>query len=591
MRPSLLQTLVVALALLPAAGVLLAGGGPVAVALALALGPIAAGGGWALAHRTIASRLEQLAEAADALAAGDLSVRERLRRGGLGRAGRGLETLAVRVEELSRREALLEGSGQAIVGVDAAGRVTFANAAAGALLGDDPLALQGRSVHDVVHRDGTHAAAACPLLRPAHDGRTRRGEDAFARAGGDSVAVEYAVSPVVAGGRPAGIAIAFHDVAERQRTEERLRHADRMEAVAQLAAGVAHDFNNLLAVILSCASALRRELPDGEGRRDADEIARAAQRGATLVRQLLDFGRRSPDGAKLVEPNALVLSIEGMLRRAAGERVRLTFALGPEAGRVRVDPGRLEQALLALVLNARDAQPEGGAVEISTAVVEADGGAPGPRRWVAVAVRDHGPGLGSEAKGRLFEPFFAAGDARGGISLATVYAFARQFGGEVDVEAAPGGGTVVRLLLPEVKESDRGVPAPAGWSGLRGRETVLVLDGDVALRSFARELLAELGYSVLEAAAPAEAAALARDHGGPIHLLVLHVPPPGDEALELATALRRRRPEMAVLYASEPSASPALARARIPHAATVARPYEPEELLARVRAVLGGTSG
>jgi CheY-like chemotaxis protein len=254
-----------------------------------------------------------------------------------------------------------------------------------------------------------------------------------------------------------------------------------------------------------------------------------------------------------------------------------------------VDPGSLEQALLALVLNARDAQPEGGAVEVSTAVVQG-GAALGGRRWVAIAVRDHGPELSGEAKARLFEPFFTSREAGGGLGLATVHAFARQSGGEVDVESAPGGGTLVRLHLPEVKEGDRGVPLVAGWAELRGSETVLLLDEDPALRGFARQLLAELGYSVLEAESAEEAAALARDHAGPVHLLVIHVGAPGEAALALAAGLRRRRPEMRVLYAPDDASAAALARARVPHAATLARPYDPQELLARVRSVLGGAS-
>jgi PAS domain S-box-containing protein len=589
-QTSIPRVALVALALLPAAGVLLVTGDLVAASVALALGPVAAGGAWAAAHRTVAARDERLAHAADRIAAGDPGAREGLRRGGLGRVGRALDALGERVEELSRRGQLLEAAAEGTVALDHEGRVVFANPAAAALLGAIRADLYGELLHDVVHRGGAgHAAAVCPLLDAAHERRARRGEDAFAHADGGFIAVEYTASPLVDLGEAAGVGLAFRDVSERRRLDDRLRHADRMEAVAQLAAGVAHDFNNLLAVVLSCAGSLRAELPEGEARRDADEIARAARRGAALVQQLLAFGRRPANEPRVLDPNAVVLAVEGMLRRAIGEGAALELALTPDAGHVRVDPGRLEGALVALVLHARDATPAGGRVRIATAPGSAAPDAPHGGPWVLLEVSDTGEPLPPEARARLFEPLFSTRGDRGGLGLSTVYGFVKQAGGEMAVESAPGRGTALRMFLPRAEEVEGGAAVALGAAArdLRGRETVLVLDDDARLRAFAGRALGELGYTVLEAASGEEAAALVREHAGPIHLLLVNVALPRRSGVEVADDLRRRRPELAVLYSADAPSHPALERARIPSAAIVARPFHGDALAERVRAALG----
>jgi len=349
------------------------------------------------------------------------------------------------------------------------------------------------------------------------------------------------------------------DVTARRRLEEQYRQAQKMEAVGQLASGIAHDFNNLLTVINGYAELLLQStLPDDPWWFELAEIHRAGERAAGLTRQLLAFGRRQVLAPRVLDLNVVAADTESMLRRLIGEDIRLATVPGPGLWMVRADPGQVEQALLNLAVNARDAMPTGGRLTIETRNVELDdeyvrahpGARPGPH--VLLAVSDTGCGMTDEVKARIFEPFFTTkAPGRGtGLGLATVYGIVAQSGGHVAVDSEVGAGTTFSLYLPRA-EGCEGAPKTAGTlSAPRGAETVLLVEDDPGVRALNRRILEKCGYTVLEASDGDEAARAAAGHAGPIHLLMTDVVMPGDGGRVVAERLVELRPDLKVLYAS-----------------------------------------
>jgi PAS domain S-box-containing protein len=363
-------------------------------------------------------------------------------------------------------------------------------------------------------------------------------------------------------GRTVKVTGAFQDINERRRLEAQLLQSQRLEAVGQMAGGIAHDFNNLLTAIRGYAELLRRSLPtdDERNRADIDQVVLAADRAAALIRQLLAFSRRQVLQPEVLEPAAIVESIAQMLRRLLGEHVALTINAAPGLGRVKVDPSQLEQVIVNLAVNARDAMPDGGELTIELSDVElgpADivGHAeaiPGP--FVLLAVSDTGTGMDAETRVRAFEPFFTTKEVgKGtGMGLATVYGIVKQSGGSIYVYSEPRQGTTFRIYLPAVAQEPTAAvaEAPAARPSSSGAQTILLVEDEPAVRGFARRTLEEQGYTVLEAAAGAEALAIAASHAGPIALLVTDVVMPGLQGHQLAAQLTATRPELRVLYVS-----------------------------------------
>jgi signal transduction histidine kinase len=350
------------------------------------------------------------------------------------------------------------------------------------------------------------------------------------------------------------------DVTERRRLEAQLRESQKMEALGRAVGGLAHDFNNLLTAVMLYCDLLRQGLPAAAApRRHAEEINLAAQRGAALVRQLLAFARQQVLAPKVLSLNAVVLGMRSMLQRLIGEDIELVTRCAESLGNVKVDPAQMQQVILNLVVNARDAMPAGGKLALETAEVNVDAATARhfhglrPGRCVRLRVEDTGCGMSPEALAHAFEPFFTTKQkSKGtGLGLAMVYGIVTQSGGGISLESVAGKGTRVTILLPCV---GRGVRArrtpPVRRAAARGAETVLLVEDDPAVADSAAQLLQENGYTVLKARDGFEAVRFACEYSGALDLLLCDVVLPGMEGPEVASRLRAQRPDVRVLYMS-----------------------------------------
>ena len=387
------------------------------------------------------------------------------------------------------------------------------------------------------------------------------------------------------------------DVEEQQAAEERLRQADRLESIGRLAGGVAHEANNQMTVVLGATAFLQHRLRDPQAREDVEHIRRAAQRTAAVTQQLLAFSRRQILQVQTVDLNEVVRQLEPVLQRALGETSRLTIRLDPDLGTVKADRGQLDQVLLNLALNARDAMPEGGLLAIQTAntvldtgYVEAkglEGMTPGP--YAMLIVSDTGHGMDRATLDHVFEPFFTTkpvGEGTG-LGLATVYGIVRQSGGFIWAYSEPGLGTAFKIYLPlldaRASRTDGGLtPAVPG-----GRETVLVAEDDESVRDILARWLREYGYTVLEARDGAHALELAISAPTPPDLVIADVVMPGLPGKGLSTELHKRWPGLPVLFTSGYTSLDSVTRGLMTEGREfLQKPLEPDVLAAKVRAML-----
>ena len=392
------------------------------------------------------------------------------------------------------------------------------------------------------------------------------------------------------------------DVTEHRKLEALLRQSQKMEAVGQLAGGVAHDFNNVLAVILGYGDLALRHLAAGHPAHEpVAEMLRAGERAARLTRQLLAFSRRQPLAPRVFDLNAVVREMESMLRRVIGEDIDLAVRLDPALGSVRADPSQVEQVVLNLAVNARDAMPTGGHLTIETTNVRLEDGYardhPGVTAggYVRLAVSDTGCGMTDDVKAHAFEPFFTTKPAGTGtgLGLATVYGVAKQSGGSVEIYTEPGVGTTFKVYLPRVEPADRPGPSPSGVRIVRpGTETILLVEDDPSVRALTRHVLRGGGYTVLEAEDGPAAVAQAAAHPGPIHLLMTDVVMPGLGGREVAERVSAGRPGVLVLYTSG-YADDAVVRHGLveENVHFLQKPFLPSLLLHKVREVLDGPEG
>ena len=360
-------------------------------------------------------------------------------------------------------------------------------------------------------------------------------------------------------GQECAIAI-FRDITDQKTLEKQLRQTQKMEAVGQLSGGIAHDFNNLLGVIIGYSEILEQRLPPGDPlHKECLQIKKAGQSAASLTRQLLAFSRQQVLEPRVLDLNAIVLNVEKMLRRLIGEHIDLRTNLDPALGCVKADQSQIEQVIINLAVNARDAMADGGKLLIETTNIYLDEDyarrhppqLPGP--YVLLAVADTGMGMDAETQAHIFEPFFTTKEiGKGtGLGLSTVYGVVRQSGGHIWVYSEPGQGTTFKIYLPQAVQSAR-VPQPsaAPADSLRGSETILLVEDEEALRGLTRTLLEDSGYTVLEAALPEAATEIALRHGGHIHALLTDMVMPGMTGRDLAMKLAPIRPEMKVVYMS-----------------------------------------
>ncbi|AHG93833.1 PAS sensor protein (plasmid) [Gemmatirosa kalamazoonensis] len=473
--------------------------------------------------------------------------------------------------ERARLEAVLEALPAGVIFADADGRIVRATRQARALWGGDVTA-------EHVDGYGRYRARLRGSNRPLTDDeraltRALRGESTppreleLERLDGGSATVLSAAEPVRdAEGRIVGGVVVLIDVSERVRLEAQLRQAQKMEAVGQLAGGVAHDFNNLLTVINGNLEFARNDIdPDHQAQEDLAQVAQAAERARALVRQLLAFSRKQVVQSEEIDVNDVVRGAEALLRRVLGEEIAFATTLAERPAVVRADRGQLEQVLLNLAVNARDAMlttahgraGTGGTLTLVTDVVrlsprEAQGWTPGPGRYVRLTVSDTGHGMDATTRAHIFEPFFTtkAVGAGTGLGLATVYGIVTQAGGAVHVDSEPGAGATFTILLPyqggRVAAAERG----GGTSLPRGRGTVLVVEDEASVRLTTRRVLERHGFAVLEARHGADALLVWREHGADIVCCVTDLRMPEMGGRELVAQIRADRPALPVVYLS-----------------------------------------
>ena len=424
-------------------------------------------------------------------------------------------------------------------------------------------------------------------------------EIAFRRKDGTTGTGLLSTRVVSIGGKPCLLTVT-RDITDRKRAEEeraaleaQLRQVQKMEAIGRLAGGVAHDFNNILTSILSTAELMKGELAPGHPcRADAEQIEEDALRASELTRQLLAFARRQMVAPKAVRVDERASGMEKMLCRVLGENVILVTEFAEDCWPVLIDPGQLEQVIVNLAVNARDAMPDGGRLTISAENVRVATdercGELSPGDYVLMTVSDSGGGMSSEVLTRIFEPFFTTKGARGvGLGLATCYGIVRQAGGEVLVESTPGAGSRFHVYLPRAAAAAAEPEREDKAQDARGSETLLIVEDDAHVRSVAVRTLSELGYSILEASGAREAQVRADAHLGPIDMVVMDVVLPDGNGRDAAKVLCSRRPGLSVLFVS------GYAEDLLVHKGVAARglhflpkPYTPRDLASAVRRAL-----
>jgi two-component system, cell cycle sensor histidine kinase and response regulator CckA len=393
--------------------------------------------------------------------------------------------------------------------------------------------------------------------------------------------------------------VMLDDMTLYRQLEDQLRQAQKMEAVGMLAGGVAHDFNNLLTIITGYGQLILNTLgPADPNRHSAEQILKAGERAATLTRQLLAFSRRQVLQPKILDLNKLVSSLSTMLRRLIGEDIDLQQILRPELGQVSADPGQMEQVLMNLVVNARDAMPGGGTLTIETANVSLDQSyvsrhlavKPGP--YTMMAVSDTGTGMDQDTLAHLFEPFFTTNSSGQGtgFGLSTVFGIVKQSRGSVDVYSVPAHGTSVKVYLPRIDQPVTVESEALQKAATGGSETILVVEDDEMVRNLVSETLKREGYRVLDAAEPLEARRISASHKSVIHLLITDVVMPKVSGRDLAVELSRQRLDMKVLYMSGYTDS-AIVNSGIlqKEVAFLQKPFTPGALAEKVREVLEGS--
>jgi two-component system cell cycle sensor histidine kinase/response regulator CckA len=428
-------------------------------------------------------------------------------------------------------------------------------------------------------------------------GRLDGMEVKWKRNDGKAITVRISGRAVSSADEPADVLEAIaEDVTERRVLEDQFRQAQKMEAVGRLAGGVAHDFNNLLMVISGYAEVMLTAFErDHPMREKALAIQQASDRATTLTRQLLAFSRRQLLELKVVDVNAIVADMERLLRPLIGEAVEFIASLTPEAAHTRADAGQLEQVLMNLVVNAKDAMPGGGTLTLQTEKIVVDEThrlGPTfirPGQYVMLSVRDTGMGMDKETQSRIFEPFFTTKEkGKGtGLGLSTVYGIVKQTGGYVMVQSEPGRGSTFQIYLPRVEGVAEKQTAPVALTALGGTETVLLVEDEESVRQLVRETLAAKGYRVMEAENGESGMAVAAQHDGKIDLVITDVVMPGMGGRELVKQLAQSRPQTRVLYLSGYTED-AISEGTIESgAAFLQKPFTLQNLSRKVREVLG----
>ena len=553
--------------------------------------------------------------AADYIKAGaaDYVIKQRLHR--LGPAVQRALTLKAALQEVIDSEAareasearfrsLVEHSTDVITLLDPAGAILYSTQSLKPTLGYAAGEMMGHSVLELVHPEQRAAAEGMLHDLLQHPDQVVRADLRVRHKDGGWRDLEVVIANRLSDSALRALVVNYRDVTERRRAEEslriadeRLRAAQKMEAIGRLAAGIAHDFNNLLTAIIGSTDLLLEALPpDHPAREDALESRKAALRAADLTHQLLAFSRQQVLAPRTVDLNAIVHDVERLLRRLIGEDIELRTVLARELAPIRADPSQLEQVLVNLVVNARDAMPRGGTLTLETATMTldetyvADQPLVAAGEYVMLAVNDTGAGMDEATKSRVFEPFFTTKE-RGkgtGLGLATVYGIVKQSGGYIWVYSEVGVGTAFKIYLPRAAGAiEPELPAPAISQSLRGSETVLVVEDQDEVRNLIRKMLEARGYRVLVAATGGAALELAAAHAGDIDLLVTDVVMPGMSGPAVSQILGLSRKSMRTLFLSGYTDESIVHRGLLnPGMAFLQKPFTADRLASKVRAVL-----
>jgi PAS domain S-box-containing protein len=491
----------------------------------------------------------------------------------------------------------LNSIADAVVATDRKGRIAVLNPVAEALTGWTAVEARGRAVEDVLRLidAGTRQTIDNPLTRALAAGAvvTAAGQTVLVSRSGTEVPIEHNAAPVRGGrGELCGAILVFRDIGKRRQLEEQAMHAEKMDAASRLAGGVAGDFNNMLTVISGYGELLRGEIPPGSpARKYVDEIVYAGERAASLTRHLLAFSRGLRAEPRLLDLNALVKNMEPMLQRLLGQNIELVLLPGPGLGRVKADASQMEQAVVNLATNARDAMPDGGKLVIETANADLDeaGGKPlgmDPGAYVMLAASDTGVGMDAETRSHLFEPFFTTkAPGKGtGLGLSTLYGAVKQAEGHVSVYSQANCGTIFEIYLPRVTEA--AVEAVRKGSA-KGSETILVVDDEEGVRKLCGAVLQANGYDVLESSNGSTALAAYEKNGHKIDLVLADVVMAPIGGFELGRQLNQRTPGLKILYMS---GYPEHA-GNVPASTFLHKPFTPDALLGKVREVLDTAGG
>jgi PAS domain S-box-containing protein len=516
----------------------------------------------------------------------------------------GLLYTASRVSELERRttylNTLIEHSPIAIVALDPHHRVQLVNPAFERLFLYDKSELIGADVDDhIVPLQPSAAAEMSELTRRVLGGESVQVTTVRRRKDGEMIDVELYGVPLKDKGRLTGVYAMYRDITKQRRLEEQLRQSQKIEAIGTLAGGVAHDFNNLLTAILGYSDLLLGSVEDDSPlRADLTEIRKAGQRAASLTKQLLAFSRRELAVMKVLDLTKIVADMESMLRSLAGAHITLVTMTAPSLGHMKADRGQLEQVLVNLVANARDAMPAGGRLTIDCIDVDlhdlqaADRAGLTPGRYVTLTVSDTGMGMDAETRGRVFEPFFSTKEkGKGtGLGLSTVYGIVSQSGGHIRIDSEQGHGTSVRISWPRVDDAisppERRVKSRAAG----GTETILLVEDQETVRRFAKTVLTRGGYRVIEAAHGEEAMGMATRGDEAIDLVLTDAVMPGMSLSSLIAGLDAAQPHSKTLimsgYTSEAIVRRGISQSEIPF---LQKPFTGSSLLTKVREVLDAT--
>lgn len=493
-------------------------------------------------------------------------------------------------------QSLVQTSPLAIIALDLEGNVKSWNAAAERSFGWTEAEAMGRRNPIIPNDKSDEFLDSLELTRRGgmftNFETTRNSKD------GSLIDVSVSSAPLVDGkGNIHGSVAVLADITDRKHLEEQFRQAQKMEAVGRLAGGVAHDFNNLLTAIIGYSQLVLGRLHEEDPmHKELEEIERAGQRAATLTRQLLAFSRKQVLQPQVLDLNSVVADLGKMLHRLIGEDVDLDIRLAPDLGYVKADRGQIDQIIMNLAVNSRDAMPEGGKLTIETTNVDLDESYAHEHvdartgRHVKLAISDNGAGMDKQTLLRIFEPFFTTKDqSKGtGLGLSTVYGIVKQSGGHIGVYSEPGMGTTFKVYLPRIEgELDFNEPRVAGTDSPKGTETILLVEDETSVRKLARTILQDNGYTVVEAESGDQARAISGQHEGRIQLMLTDVIMPGTSGRELAQSVAASRPEMRVLYMSGYT-DDAIVHHGILDAKTpfIQKPFTPDSLLRKIRNVL-----